>query len=446
MALKAVSQSPASTTTQQYIARYHSIAEEEMQRTGVPAAISLAQGIIESQSGTGWLVEHSHNHFGIKCKSDWKGETIHHDDDRKNECFRVYQTDDSSWRDHSDFLKNTPRYSFLFYLDPTDYKAWAYGLKKAGYATSNRYARQLIQTIETYHLEKYTTVAMAGMKNAPSRDFADMLEKKVDQDRQQMGEVPPVKAAPVAKATASPYPAGPFQINGLRVVYLQEGTPLIGVAAKNHIRLSKLIRDNELPGSVLGKDMLVFLEKKKKTGARETHTVDTGETLHEIAQTEGIRLKWLLRRNRISSGDEPAPGSILYLKGYAPEPGSVETVAADTHGRGFFYKLTHLFSGHQASAGPQTPSVVSSASQSDEPAPGTAAAPVKDQQGTPRAIYKPEGQATGKSFTYKVQQGDTLYGISRKYGVTVAQIQAWNNLTGNDIRIGQELTLKDKQQ
>jgi flagellum-specific peptidoglycan hydrolase FlgJ len=141
-----------------YINNYRTIAIAEEQRTGVPAAIKLAQGIHETQAGTSELVRKSNNHFGIKCKSSWMGEKVYHDDDARGECFRSYTEPEQSYRDHSDFLKGSPRYAFLFQLDPTDYKAWANGLRQAGYATNYRYAQILVKLIEEYNLEQYTWV------------------------------------------------------------------------------------------------------------------------------------------------------------------------------------------------------------------------------------------------------------------------------------------------
>jgi LysM repeat protein len=144
-----------------YIERYRTLAVDEMVRTGVPAAIKLAQGIIETQAGMGELVSRSNNHFGIKCKSSWTGERTYHDDDEKGECFRKYATAEDSWRDHSDFLRTQPRYAFLFRLDPTDYTGWAKGLKSAGYATDPRYPERLIRYIESYRLNELTLTALS---------------------------------------------------------------------------------------------------------------------------------------------------------------------------------------------------------------------------------------------------------------------------------------------
>src|SRR5215208_705636 len=149
-----LAQSPE--TIKKYIATYKDIAIEEMQRTGVPASITLAQGIHETGAGTSDLVVRSNNHFGIKCKTEWTGAVVYHDDDARGECFRKYDDPIDSYRDHSDFLKNRPYYTSLFKLDPTDYTAWASGLKKAGYATNPKYEQILIKLIEDYDLQDYT--------------------------------------------------------------------------------------------------------------------------------------------------------------------------------------------------------------------------------------------------------------------------------------------------
>jgi hypothetical protein len=143
------------TITIAYIAQYKAIAMKEMKRTGVPASITLAQAILESNSGESNLAKKHNNHFGIKCKSDWTGAKAYQDDDAKQECFRAYETAEVSFKDHSNFLKNRPNYVDLFLLDPVDDTAWAYGLKKAGYATATDYPKKLLKIIDDYELAQY---------------------------------------------------------------------------------------------------------------------------------------------------------------------------------------------------------------------------------------------------------------------------------------------------
>ena len=157
---------PAKTTTLIYIDQYKDIAVAEMKRTGIPASITLAQGIIESNSGESNLAANFNNHFGIKCKSDWKGETTNQDDDTKQECFRVYPSAIYSYIDHSNFIKNRPNYASLFELDPVDDSAWAYGLKKAGYATASDYPKKLLKVIDDYELSQYNFPELVNEKDS----------------------------------------------------------------------------------------------------------------------------------------------------------------------------------------------------------------------------------------------------------------------------------------
>jgi flagellum-specific peptidoglycan hydrolase FlgJ len=150
-------------TQQQYIDSFKAVAISEMIRSGVPAAITLAQGILESESGNSELAIKANNHFGIKCKEEWSGEKMYHDDDERGECFRKYKTVQESYIDHSNFLKYRPYYTSLFKLDPSDYKSWAIGLRDAGYATSRSYASQLIEIIERFNLNQYSLQALQQM-------------------------------------------------------------------------------------------------------------------------------------------------------------------------------------------------------------------------------------------------------------------------------------------
>jgi len=299
-----------------YIQQYRNIAITEMQRTGVPAAITLAQGIHETQAGQSDLVVMSNNHFGIKCKSNWTGETVTHDDDRRGECFRKYNDAEQSYRDHSDFLRDNQRYAFLFELDPTDYKEWAKGLKKAGYATNPKYPDLLIKLIEDYQLEDYTLIAM-GRMDLNSADIA------VNNDRPRMragghGAATTVKAVETSNHTLPDYPAGIFKINGTQVLFVAAGTAFLPIAMEHDLPLAKLFEYNDMdPADIATTDQLIFLQRKRKQGDKETHWVVEGETLYQIAQQEGIRLENLLKYNQLTADMQPAAGETLSLRGPA---------------------------------------------------------------------------------------------------------------------------------
>lgn len=302
----------------QYINRYKQLAMDEMKRTGIPASIKLAQGIHETYAGKSVLVLKSNNHFGIKCKAYWTGKKVYHDDDARGECFRKYDAPDDSYRDHSDFLRGGERYSFLFRLDPTDYKDWAYGLKKAGYATNPKYAPILVRIIETYNLQQYSLIAMGRMSpeeeilaQVPSTDDAPPA---LDIPEEPVMELPPPPAA-TPSVSALSYPSGEFILNNTRVIFAKQGTLLLAVAQEFNIPLARLLEFNDMEGEeVLLKDQLLYLQRKRKTGANEFHVVSHGESLHDISQAEAIRLDSLLEYNNLALNVQPAVGKKLYLK------------------------------------------------------------------------------------------------------------------------------------
>ncbi len=287
-----------------YINTYKDIAVAEMKRTGVPAAITLAQGIHESGAGNSKLVLESNNHFGIKCKSNWTGETVRHDDDAKAECFRKYPASEQSYKDHSNFLKNGQRYASLFELDPTDYKAWAKGLKAAGYATNPKYPEVLIKLIEDYDLQDYTFTALGSGSN--TRQIIAKNDQPVN------NEIIPVVAA-VQKEID--YPSGQFKINDTKVVFVKKGTSFLSIAKQYDVDLSKIFEFNEIARSeITENDQLIYLQRKRKTGNNDFHIVQPGENLFTIAQQEAIRLESLRELNWLSEEDSPAVGERLSLK------------------------------------------------------------------------------------------------------------------------------------
>ena len=170
LAVTATASAQDRTTKQEYIDKYKQLAIDDMETYGIPASIKMAQALLESDAGNSRLAREGNNHFGIKCKKEWTGETIHHDDDAPQECFRKYASAAQSFRDHSEFLDRSPRYQSLFDLDPLDYKGWAYGLKAAGYATNPKYPELLIKLIEDnklYLLDKGETPEVAAVTPTP---------------------------------------------------------------------------------------------------------------------------------------------------------------------------------------------------------------------------------------------------------------------------------------
>ncbi len=293
-------------TIHQYIDTWSPVAMEEMRRHGIPASIKLAQGILESGNGNSLLARNANNHFGIKCHG-WAGATFHKDDDLRNECFRAYRDASESFSDHSAFLTSRGRYSSLFELDVMDYKAWARGLRQAGYATNPRYPELLISIIERNDLTRYDRMAMQVV--------AEQTKPLVSRTRE-------VSAGAPSGEEIFPVPlSGPRQQltnNRIRYVRARPGDTPASVAEELDMYTWQIIRYNDLdedrsivPGQI------IYLQPKRRRGAFPHHLVQSGETMYDISQKYGIRLSQLYRRNKMEKGMEPHAGQQLLLRGRA---------------------------------------------------------------------------------------------------------------------------------
>lgn len=327
-----------STKIKNYIDQYKSLAISEMERTGVPAAITLAQGILESQYGESDLCKYNHNHFGIKCKGGWLGDKTYHDDDEKNECFRSYPNAEASYKDHSDFLKTHQNYASLFQLQPTDFQSWAYGLKNAGYATEKDYATELIALINNYDLNQYTItglkeIADAKLKQKPSSTSTSL--SNADDGKEEVEIMTRNATARDAEKEnifgSENFPKGIFTINHAKVIFEKKGTSLLSIATKYHIGLKTLYEYNDLPEeSTLSQDNLIYLEKKMKKGIHEYHIATGNETLHDICQMEGVRLENILAFNGLRPNMQPLKGEKIYLRSNAPvQPRTITAIAVN---------------------------------------------------------------------------------------------------------------------
>ncbi len=365
-----------------YINTYRDLAITEMQRSGIPASIILAQGIHETEAGTSELVKKSNNHFGIKCKDTWTGSVVYHDDDERGECFRSYDKPEDSYKDHSDFLHASPRYAFLFKLDPMDYQGWAYGLKRAGYATNIRYSQILIKLIEDYKLQQYTLIALGKMQEPG--DMIVTTKNKNDLAQNSFTKKTEINLPPAPK-----YPPGQFTINRTTVVFAKAGTSLLSVADQYSLPLSRLLDFNDLDQQdILQNDQLLYLQRKRKEGANEFHIVQSGESLYSICQQEGIRYESLLELNQLNKGMEVAVGEKIYLQSAAPSK------------------------------------------------------PLLAQQKSIQQInaYQ-DNTSTSSSITHIVKTKETLFSIAKKYGVEAEKIRQWNNLDSSNVKTGQELVI-----
>ncbi|MBQ5943252.1 MAG: glucosaminidase domain-containing protein [Bacteroidales bacterium] len=342
-----------------YIARYSGIAVREMYRSGVPASITLAQGLLESRYGASPLATKGNNHFGIKCH-DWKGKHMSYDDDKKGECFRVYDTAEESFRDHSDFLRYRDRYKFLFENKTTDYKSWAYGLKKAGYATDPSYPAKLIKLIEDYNLSRFDRMTKEDV--LVEAEASEAVSEDKEQEGQEEIQLPvsdrkdrvyrrrkhgkPVKKtvreeieeefegltdripdSPLSIEEPKPVRAEEFRFSMTRQMYSRNGVPFLSSSegetyssiAKNYkLFLKELLRFNDLSSEEeLAPGTIVYLQAKKSKAAKglDKYIVDSDdEDLREICQRFGVRMSSIIKLNGFPEGYRPLEGDTILLR------------------------------------------------------------------------------------------------------------------------------------
>ena len=282
-------------TRQGYLERFSDHAVREMHSTGIPASITLAQGILESDNGNSPLAKYAKNHFGIKCHKGWEGPSFIQDDDEANECFRKYYSEDESYKDHSEFLMTRDRYASLFDLKSTDYKGWARGLKKAGYATNPKYADLLIRIIEEnklYEYDKMSKIPEPKLVKAVSRD------KPIND----VARVVTVRQIEVSD-------------NNIKYVHASKGDTPKAIADANKMGLWQILKYNELNEDVVLLDgQIIYIQPKRGRAKAEYHLVKAGESLHEISQKHGVKLKRLAKLNQVDENYMPKAGHKIDLR------------------------------------------------------------------------------------------------------------------------------------
>lgn len=506
----------------QYIEQYKFIAMSEMRRAGIPASIKLAQALIESAAGTSTLTRKTNNHFGIKCGPEWDGQTYYVEDDeynadgtKKPSCFRAFKDGEASFIAHSEFLRDTKRgrrYAFLFEYDPTDYRAWAYGLRQAGYATHPNYPEILIKIIQDYELYLYDTAPDVVANYPPSS-----------------GSIPPANAPSNNATDVVQY------CNDVKFVLASEGETLADIARKQDISVGKLVDRNDAKIAIstpLTRGTKVFLQRKNRYfhGRQDVHYAKENETMFSISQMYGIRLYRLYDKNRMEEGSEPAVGERISLRGYvdkdkktklrnaatptspkddskskptnATPPSDVNSETKNsttqkpqnsqekknTNAAPFENNSERIFSGKeldfdvtpqgaspkvltsQPDANPPMKPVVKNKSEENIPQPkpkrnipvlessndntsdGTTndtetdeSSPEIDKNTPPQAEKIPTSNSAPPENTenlYIVQSGDTLFGIAKRNGISVATLKKLNNMTDDIIKLGQAVKVK----
>jgi LysM repeat protein len=428
---------------QNYIQKYKDVAVQEMMRSGIPASITLAQGIAESDCGRSPLATKANNHFGIKCKAEWDGDKYYHDDDAPQECFRVYNDACTSYKDHSEFLTSRDRYAGLFQLNITDYKGWANGLKAAGYATNPKYPQILIALIEDYKLYDYDKIGLALMKKEKKEEndkpvlvqtnenkkeeIAEEKKEKhhhikneeetkpITEAKFEIGQDVALEETPSTK-TVTTF-RNIFEFNGLKVTRALGNEDPLKVALDLGVDYTQLMIFNDLnTGEKFKEGEFIYLEMKRSRGIAATCIVREGDNMRDISQRYGVKMRELYAKNLMRLNDQPLPGEIIYLQDRRTDEPKTMSYAD-------YLKSLKAYSN---SAPPAPNEQIMASSNNEAVIPKAPTATVN---------------AAGGYNEYLVQQEDTLYSIARRFNVTVEQLKEWNNLSTANIKIGDKLVV-----
>lgn len=294
-------------TSAEYIEKYQSMALWEMNEFKIPASIILAQGILETNSGNSVFFKKSGNHFGIKCHKDWEGDTVLIDDDAQNECFRKYKNDIEAFRDHGLFLTTRNRYASLFSLDITDYRAWAEGLKRLGYATNPKYAEALIRIIESnklYDIDKTSKEIILAKESAIANtsDCSRFLKGYIHPTRDRFQEKKKIKNRTV------------YVNNKIAFIFIEEGDNFFKLASELNTSLYQICWYNDMKKTdCLSEGQILYIAKKKRKSGAEKHEVQAYENLYSISQLYGVRLKNLIKYNKLPKNYEVKKGDMVWL-------------------------------------------------------------------------------------------------------------------------------------
>jgi len=445
-------------TVQEYIDKFKHISIEEMERSGIPASITLAQGIIESRFGNSPLAVDGNNHFGIKCHTEWQGKKMYHDDDARGECFRVYKNASESFKDHSEFLQTRSRYSFLFEYDATDYESWAHGLKKAGYATNPQYATILINLIEKEQLYLY---------DRPNRDLI-LANNHEERNKSTTTQISPSKEYKVTPSKTNHSQTNivtsaameVFAFNRIRTVKVGPKDNIRTIAQKHAIPQNRLMKYNDLgPGESLKTGQFIYLQPKRSKAVHREHIVQNGETMRDISQLHGVKLDKLYQRNLMVLTEEPAKGQVIQLNQKSDkkpmlkskdEIREMNTVASNNKSSSKETESLQMVIENAELAMKkaeieaqrkeaeqlekiknEAETIVSMVNNKEKVEPKVVAQNVKTEQ-----------QIEATFIQHVVVKGDTLYNLSKRYNVTIDDLKKWNSISSDGINLGQILQVK----
>ncbi|MFM7764642.1 MAG: LysM peptidoglycan-binding domain-containing protein, partial [Sphingomonadales bacterium] len=382
-------------STQQYIEEYKYAAMQEMKIYGIPASVTLAQGILESASGNSKLAKDCNNHFGIKCRKNWTGSFCLADDDAPDECFRGYTNAMESYRDHSLFLKGASRYDFLFNMPATDYRAWAHGLRQAGYATNPAYGDIIVGVVERYRLSMYDSMLVLGEDYASPDTAAGRL----------------------------------IQMHGLPAIIVSKSRNPEDIARLYDMGVWQIYKYNDLKrGEELKPGEILYLKPKKRKGDEKYHMVKEGETLRDISQQHAVKLKYLEKFNHVMASQSLKPGEVIYLRDKRQKD-SLQKTVTDRMPEPTIEKDT-AWKNNEFLRKDDKDKVISGTQQEGLPTGKTSY--------TGKTTYLDIYPANRVSY-HTVLAGETVYSISRLYNISVDSVINWNHLANANIRVGQEL-------
>lgn len=464
-------------TKEQYIEAYSRWAIWEMYEYGIPASITLAQGLLESSWGNSPLAREANNHFGIKCHTAWNGLKYYMDDDSAQECFRVYPTVLESYRDHSLFLRTRSRYASLFDLDRQDFIAWAKGLKAAGYATNPKYAEILIKSIEDNELFRFD--------NYPD---PRPLAKNTNTTTSKEDTLLPQKPVPINEIKI---------INGRKCVKVNQGFKVAELSLKYDVSVEKLYKFNDITSEeMLDTGMYFFIEKKQNEAQVPFHITAAGQSMFWIAQYYGVKLSKLYDFNRMERYMQPAVGEKVYLQEERADSPKVRTfyevivernkqIEAEKQNEirrkagaekalaeeryrlqieelkkknkedeiriaDMAYRIQKMkeeqlkFFKNKEERRKEIERLEKQTEEKDN-------APVTDTSNTTPPTDKTDGSnytaatrqnpKTGTIY-HIVGKGETLFSIAKKYNTTIDKIKVWNSMTDNSLSLGQEIVIE----